>query len=271
MDLLPLSVVIISYNEESVIHSCLLSVAFAQEILLMDSNSSDNTCQIVQDLQQQWKNDGPQVHIHHCDWPGDGPQRNRGIQKASSEWVLCLDADERVSPLLHQELIHFFQQPPPHAGYHIPFQSYYLGKRIRYGDWRREQHLRFFQKESGHYSESLVYGAQGAHCRPLLKHGTTGRFQHLIEHYPYRSIDMILEKMHRYSTGGAILKKAQGLKSSLSKALLHGLWTFVRGYIIKRGFLDGSRGFLLAVANAECCYYRYIKLAFMTESVDAQR
>ena len=245
---LALSIVIIAHNEEEAIRECLRSAMFAAEIIVLDSGSSDQTVAICK---------AAGARVIETDWPGDGPQRNRGIALAQQEWVLCLDADERITSSLASELAIALGQPV--NGFYIPFHSHYLGKRIRFGDWRNEQHLRLFRKTHGRYSDSTVYGAQGAHCRPEVS-GTVGTLKNPILHYPYPTLEKVLEKVNRYSSGGAALKHQQGKTSSFSKALGHGFWTFIRGYCLKLGFLDGYLGFMLAVSNAEACYYRYLKL-----------
>jgi glycosyltransferase involved in cell wall biosynthesis len=246
-----LSVVIIAYNEEKVIEACIKSVNFAKEVIVLDSGSTDKTTEICSRL-------GAKVIA--CDWPGDGPQRNRGIAIASGDWILCLDADEQVSKNLAIELENTLATTEPEInGFYIPFQSHYLGKAIRFGDWRGEKHLRLFRKGFGGYTSNGVYGAQGAHCRPEVQ-GRVASLNHRIHHFPFPTLEHMLEKMNRYSTGGAALKAQAGKQSSLSKALGHGFWTFFRGYILKAGFLDGREGFILAISNAEGCYYRYLKL-----------
>jgi glycosyltransferase involved in cell wall biosynthesis len=230
-------------------------VAFADEIIVIDSGSQDKTVAICQEYTS---------HVFVTDWPGDGPQRNRGIEKARGEWILCLDADERVSSELAEELQNILKTTL-YQGFSIPFLSYYLGKPIRWGDWRKERHTRLFRKYKGHYSENSVYGAQGAHCRPLVD-GAIGRLNGKILHYPFPHFEKILQKVNQYSSGSASLKWQKGEKSSLFKAIFRALWSFLRGYILKLGFLDGRSGLMLAISNAEGVYYRYLKLWWLSQS-----
>lgn len=246
-----LSVVVITYNETLTLQGCLESVSFANEIIVLDSGSQDDTCQIARAYTDK---------VYSVDWPGDGPQRNRGIDRATGDWILCLDADERVSPDLAIELLEAMQNPQ-YNGYSIPFLSHYLGKPIYFGDWRHERHTRLFRRNKGRYTGSEVYGAQGAHSRPVVQ-GPVGLLREVILHYPFPTLEKMLSKMNQYSTGGAALKKASGQKSSLKKALGHGTWAFFRGYCLRLGFLDGREGFLLAISNAEGTYYRYVKLLY---------
>lgn len=244
-----LSVVIITYQEESNIQACLESVSFADEIIVLDSGSVDHTVNIARQYTSK---------VFVVDWPGDGPQRNRGIEMATQEWVLCLDADEQVSPSLAAEIKNIVLNTS-YDGFSIPFLSHYLSKPIYFGDWRKERHTRLFKKASGRYSGSDVYGAQGAHCRPIVE-GRVGDLKGLILHYPYPTLEKVLQKMNQYSSGSAAIKHASGQKSSLYKALFRGFWAFLRGYILRAGFLDGKEGFILAFSNAEGVYYRYLKL-----------
>lgn len=246
-----LSIVIITLNEASTLRACLESVAFADEVLVLDSGSSDDTVSIA--TQQ-----GAKVFTY--DWPGDGPQRNRGIELAQSDWVLCLDADERLSPTLQKTLPALLRSTDK-AGFAIAFVSHYLGQPIRFGDWRNEKHIRLFRKGKGNYSSTNVYGAQGAHCRPVVE-GELGFIADPILHYPFRSLNQVLEKLNRYSSGSAEIKRLQGRKGGIAVGLLHGIWAFIRGYILRFGFLDGKAGFLLAMSNSLGSFYRYVKIAY---------
>ncbi len=247
-----LTAVVITKNEGPRIEACLKSLHFCKEILVLDSGSTDDTVARATPLATQ---------VLNYDWPGDGPQRNRGIDLASSNWVLCIDADEQVSPALATELCNAIAQTE-FDGFHIPFQSYYCGRAIKFGDWRNETHLRLFRKNKGHYSSSNVYGAQGAHCRPVVE-GKIGKLRHKILHYSYPNLEAVLTKLNHYSTGGAALRAAKGKNSSIFMACVHGFWSFLRGYVFRFGFLDGKEGFLLALSNGLGTFYRYAKLVYI--------
>lgn len=244
-----LSVVIITYNEEQNIRACLESVQFANEVIVLDSGSTDNTTKIAKEYG---------ANVVSTDWPGDGPQRNRGIKLAKSNWVLILDADERVTDELRTSIQNIDNSCD---GYDVRFQSYYLGRAIRHGDWRGEKHIRLFKRAKGRYSECEVSGAQGAHCRPIVN-GKVGKIKGVIEHHPFPNLDKMLTKLNAYSSGSAALKVHRGQKGGLIKALVHAYWCFLRGYIIRRGFLDGKEGFILAVSNAQGTFYRYLKMLY---------
>lgn len=244
-----LSVIIITKNEEKNIQDCLESVKFADEIIVIDSGSTDATVAIARSYT---------THVTVTDWPGDGPQKNRALAQATGDWVLCLDADERASPALKTEIQQLLSQPSAaHDAYEIPYQSHYFGKKIRYGDWRNEKHLRLFKRSKGTFTEARV------HCHAQID-GTIGLLKHPIWHHPFHSLELLLHKMNDYSTQTAQAKFQHGKRASLCTALSHGIWTFIRGYILKLGFLDGKAGLMLALSNAHGTYYRYVKLMLLS-------
>lgn len=243
--LLPkVSVIVITKNEAVNIRGCLESVKWADEIVVLDSGSSDGTV----DICRQYTN---QVHSSE-DWPGFGVQRNRALAKASGEWILALDADERVPPELHREILEVLNRTEEISVYEIPRLSYYCGRAMRHSGWWPDYVARLFRRDTARFSEAPVH-------ERLCYAGRPGRLRNHLEHFSFRGLDEVLDKINRYSTAGALMMRAQGRSASLSGAILHGLWAFVRTYILYRGFLDGREGFMLAVSNAEGTYYRYLK------------
>lgn len=246
--LLPISVLIVTYNEAHNIEACLQSVAFAKEIIVIDSGSTDNTVALAKKYTP---------HVTITDWPGDGPQKKRALGQATQQWVLVLDADERVSSELVDELKQIcLNVASAIAGYDIPYQSYYFGYPIKFGDWHGEKHLRLFNRNLGDITPDVV------HCHIKLS-GKKAQTKGKIIHHPFRSFDMLLHKMNVYSSESAKHKFKHQKKANLFTAISHGLWCFIRGYILKFGFLDGKAGFMLALSNAHGTYYRYIKLMMM--------
>lgn len=243
-----LSVIIVTKNEAHNIKACLESVKFADEIIVYDCGSTDGT----PDLCRQYTN-----KVVVTDWPGDGPQKNRALSDATKDWVLCLDADERITPALAEHLKQTIANTS-HRGFIIPFQSTYCGKPIRFGDWRGEKHLRLFKRGFGQFSDHVV------HCHTQVE-GSIGTLNHKIIHHPFHNFEALIHKMNDYSTQSAIRKFKQGKRASLWTALSHGIWTFVRGYIFKLGFLDGPEGFMLALSNAQGTYYRYVKIRLLSK------
>ncbi len=242
-----LSIVVVTKNEAHNIGACLASVAFADEKIVFDSGSTDGTPQIAMSY-------GAEVTITP-DWPGDGPQKNRALAIAKGEWVLCLDADERVTPELAQEILHTINNSE-FAAFDIPYQSTYCGKAIRFGDWRNESHVRLFKRNLARFTENIV------HCHLSVK-GKTGRLKNKIMHHPFHHLGAMIFKLNDYSTQSAKALFAKGRKATLATALSRSIWSFFRGYFLKLGLLDGKEGFLLAASNAQGTYYRYLKLMYL--------
>lgn len=245
-----LSVIIVTKNEARNIVDCLKSVDFADEIIVFDSSSTDNTVALCQPYT-------PHVTVTP-DWPGDGPQKNRAIQQATGDWILCLDADERVSPALADEIQRTIKNTV-YSAFSIPFQSTYCGKIIRFGDWHNEAHTRLFKKSDATFTNDVV------HCH-LQVQGKTGRLSHRVLHHPFHELHTLLHKMNSYSTQSAATLFEKGRKATLWTAWSHASWTFIRGYILKMGLLDGAAGLMLATSNAQGTYYRYLKLMLLWEA-----
>jgi len=245
-----LSVIVVTKNEAHNIAACLASVAFADEKIVFDSGSTDGTPTLCEPF-GAWVTVTP-------DWPGDGPQKNRAIAVAKGEWVLCLDADERVSEALAKEILLVIQNDDDSA-FDIPYQSTYCGKAIRFGDWRNESHVRLFKRSAATFTEDIV------HCH-LKVQGNIGRLKNPIIHHPFHHLGAMLLKLNDYSTQSAKALFAKGRKATLATALSHSIWSFFRGYFLKLGFLDGKEGFLLAVSNAQGTYYRYVKLMYLCQA-----
>jgi len=245
-----LSVIIITKNEAADIRACLESVAWADEIIVVDSASTDDTAAICKEL-------GAQVHVVH-DWPGFGPQKNRALAYATRDWVLSLDADERVTPELRREIEAVMHEERAYAAYDIPRSSSYCGRFMRHSGWYPDHVTRLFRRGSSRFSDDLVH-------ERLLVEGATGKLRGEGEllHYAFDGMEEVLRKVNQYSTAGAQRMHAQGRKGSLAGAVLRGIWSFVRTYFLRLGFLDGREGFMLAVSNAEGTYYRYVKLLLL--------
>ncbi len=243
-----LSVIIITRNEAADIGACLESVSWADEIIVVDSGSTDDTAAICQAL-------GAQVHVY-ADWPGFGAQKNRALGYATGDWVLSLDADERVTPELRREIESITAQAGACAAYDIPRLSSYCGRFMRHSGWYPDCVTRLFRRGAARFSDDVV------HERPLVE-GETGRLKREMLHYAFADAEEVLRKVDQYSTAGAQRMHAQGRRATLAGAVVRGLWSFLRTYVLKLGFLDGREGFLLAVSNAEGTYYRYVKLLLL--------
>lgn len=244
---LSLSVIIITKNEADNIEHCLNAVQWADEIIVVDSGSTDDTLAICRRYTQRvYSTD---------DWPGYGPQKNRALAYATSDWVLSIDADEIVTPELADEIKALLSQklPIPYSVYAIPRRSEYCGRVLYHGDWGADYCRRLFKRGTIQFKPIPVHES-------LLFEGQPGKLNGILLHKTYRDLHEMLSKLNEYTTLSARHHAKQGKKGSLRKAILHGLWTFFRNYFIRRGFLDGAEGFICAVSCAENSYYRYLKL-----------
>lgn len=238
-----LSVIIITKNESQHIARCLASVAWANEIIVLDSGSTDDTVEICMQFTQC---------VFVTDWPGFGPQKQRALDKARYDWVLSLDADEEVSDALKQEIQKAMLQSDTN-GFQIPRLSSYCGKQIQHAGWRPDYVLRLFRRDKGHFTDDVV------HERVLVE-GKIHRLKSPILHEAFVDPEEVLHKINSYSSLGAQKLLSQGKNASVGLAIGKGLWTFIRTYFLKAAILDGAEGLMLAISNAEGSYYKYLKL-----------
>jgi glycosyltransferase involved in cell wall biosynthesis len=244
-----LSVIIIAKNEAEVIRRCIESVRWADEVVVLDGGSSDDTVTICRQC-------GARVEIA-ADWPGFGPQKNRALALAQGEWVLSLDADEWVSEALHAEIVTALGNPGAYAAFRLPRLSSYCGRTMRHSGWYPDYVIRLFRRGVARFSDDLVH-------ERLLVDGGIGTLRVPLMHEAIRNLDDALEKMRAYSSASAAMLHARGRRASLLTAIAHGGWTFIRTYFLRAGFLDGREGFMLAVSNAEGAYYRYLRLMLLS-------
>ena len=249
-----LSIVIVAKNEAANIAECVRSARFADEVIVLDSGSTDGTPDLA-------RAEGAQVI--ETDWPGYGPQNNRGIDRATGDWFFSLDADERITPELADEIRGAIGRADVN-GFRVPRTSMYCGRFIRHGGWTPDYTWRLARRGHGRFTEHYLH----AH---LEVQGATGTLHHPIVHYSFRSMESVLEKMNRYSSANARDMVTAGRRGSLAAAIGHGFWAFFRTYVLRLGFLDGRWGFLLAVSNAEGTYYRYVKLWLLQQHGVADR
>ncbi|CAK0771117.1 Lipopolysaccharide core biosynthesis glycosyltransferase KdtX [Gammaproteobacteria bacterium] len=239
-----LSVIVITKNEESCISRCLASVSWADELIVVDSGSTDRTLEICQAH-------GSKIKIE-SDWLGFGIQKNRALALAGQDWVLSIDADEWVSETLRNEIQQVLNAPASHVAFSMPRQSSYCGKYIRHSGWSPDRIIRLFRRGYAQFSNDLVH-------ERLIINGSVGRLSAPLMHESYQDLEEVLNKINSYSTLGAQAMEESGKQGGLGKALSHGTWAFFRTYFLRAGFLDGKEGLMLAISNAEVVYYRYLK------------
>ena len=247
-----LSVILITHNEAANIGACLASVAFADELIVVDSGSTDGTADIA-------RNAGAHVTVTP-DWPGFGAQKNRALALATGRWVFSIDADERVTPELAASIGRAVAADDAGvAGYEVSRLSNFCGQWMHHGAWYPDRVLRLFKREAARFSDDLVH-------ERLIVEGPVARLEGQLLHDSMPTLDDAIAKMNRYSAGRALDKVRAGKRGGLAAALSHGVWAFVRCYLLRRGFLDGRLGFVLAVYVAENTYYRYLKMGLLAQA-----
>jgi glycosyltransferase involved in cell wall biosynthesis len=237
-----LSAIVIAYNEAANIGACLDTLAFCDERIVVDSGSSDGTADIA-------RGKGARVEFH--DWRGFGPQKNFALSLATGDWVLSIDADERVTPDLAGAIKAALADANA-DGFEIPRRSSFCGREMRHAGWFPDYVLRLFRRGKAKFDDAPVH-------ERVICSGTVKRLGQPLIHHPVLKLEDALSRMDRYSTASAQALVASGRRVSFLAGIGHGLFTFLRVYILRLGFLDGAEGFLLAVANAEGSYYRYMK------------
>src|SRR5208282_3552891 len=237
-----LSAIVITRNEAANIGACLDSLAFCDERIVVDSGSTDATVDIA-------KVKGARVAFH--EWRGFGPQKNHALSLATGTWVLSIDADERVTP----ELAGAIKAALADAGadgFELPRRSSFCGRQMRHSGWWPDYVLRLFRRGKARFDDAIVH-------ERVICDGTVKRLDQPLIHHPVLRLEDALSRMDRYSTASAQALVASGRKVSFLAGIGHGFYAFLRSYVLRAGFLDGAEGFLLAVANAEGSYYRYMK------------
>lgn len=236
-----LSVILITRNEALNIRDCLESVRWADEIIVIDSGSSDNTVQIAQEFTQ---------HVHVvADWPGFGPQKNRALSHARCDWILSIDADERVTPELRQELQRAMREERVN-GFFVPRLSQFCGRFIHHCGWYPDYVLRLFRRGKGVFSDSLVH-------ETVILQGESGQLKQPLLHYSYRNRADVRRKIEHYAAASAQQMHEQGRNVGPLTPALRAAWAFFRTYCLRLGLLDGVAGWHISLMNAATTYRKY--------------
>ena len=239
-----ISAYILAYNEAEKVTAAVNSVLWADEIVLIDSGSTDDTAKIATGLG---------ARVVQVPFKGFGDLRNRAIEACSHDWIFSLDSDERCTAAVRDEILGLLAGTPPFEIYRVPRRNYMMGRWIRGSGWYPNfRQPQFFRKTSMRYTLEPVHeGYEVIGGRPV------GTLENAIWQFPFRNLEEILDKANRYSSLGA--PKLAGKRVSMAGAIGHGLWAFLKHYIFKRGFIDGWAGFVIAFGNFEGTYYRYAK------------
>jgi len=239
----PISVAIITKNEEDRLPACLKSVSFADDIVVVDSKSTDRTVEIAKDM-------GCRVFIE--EWKGYGPQKNSAVQKCRYDWVLILDADERIPEETKEKIMEIVKNPLA-DGYSFPRKNFFHGKWIKHCGWWPDRKIRLFKKSRGMVNEALVHES-------VEVSGTVMNVNTPIIHEPIKDLSSILDKINIYSSLGAKTLFRRGKNVSGPIAFVKGVAAFFKLYILKLGILDGYEGFVISFSHAVNTCYKYLKL-----------
>ena len=244
---LPISLVVITKNEASCLAKCLQSADFVSEIVVVDSGSTDDTVQIAERLGAK---------VFHQDWLGFGPQKQFAVNCAKYDWVLCLDADEYLSPRLKESLKNLFTKDPADHAYCFPRCNKFFGRFLRHGEGYPDLSLRLFNRQYAHWSEDLVHEK----IVPNDQDFQVRRLEGDLMHESGESISKYIEKQNTYTSIQAKLMCEQGKKASVTKIVVSPLVRFLKFYFIKGGFMDGLPGLAHISIGCFTVFLKYVKI-----------
>ena len=243
----PISIAIITKNEEINILPCLKSIEFADQVIIVDSGSTDNTIKIATDF-------GCEVFIEN--WKGFGAQKQSAIDKCRNSWVLVLDADERIPAETAKKIAEICYSEKSADGYRFPRKNFFQGRWIKHMGWWPDRIVRLFKKDLGRMSDAEVH-------EEVLVNGKIEDLDFPIEHYTDGSFSKIFKKIDQYSSLGAERAFREGKRCSIWEAALRAEFTFFQNYILRLGFLDGRQGLTLSMTDAINKFAKYAKLSQM--------
>jgi len=237
-----LSIAIITKNEEKNIGRCLKSVNWADEVVVVDSGSIDGTLRICKEFN---------CKIINSEWLGFGATKQLAVENCANDWIFVIDADEVMTAELKTKIESTLVNPN-YSGYRIKRTSYYLGKMIRHCGWDKDYTLRLFNKNKGRFNDRVV------HESVQIEDEKIGKIEEPLLHYTYPEIKDHIHKMLTYSKLGSEQKYRKGATSSIVKSMLHGVFKFIKMFILQRGFLDGKEGFILSLNSSFGVYLKYL-------------
>ena len=248
--MVPLTATIITLNEARHIEACLASVAWADEILVVDSGSTDGTPDLAR---------ARGARVITREWPGYAAQKTFADAEASHDWILSIDADERVTPELAAEIRATLgggtaaPGAPGAPGFRIPRVTWHLGRWIRTTDWYPDYQLRLYDRRRARWKPRLVHESVETDAPP-------GRLRHELQHYAYRDIAHHLDAINRYTTLAARQMHEDGRRAGLLDLVVHPPAAFLRNFVLKRGIADGAAGWIISVMNAHYVFLKFAKL-----------
>ena len=239
-----ISAVIMARDEARNIEAAIESLKFAEQIVVADTGSSDNTIELARD---------GGAEVHSIDFDGFGNSKNRALEFCKGDWIFFLDADERVSPELADSIVEGVVNNSEFDGFAVNRLSYFLGKPVRHSGWYPDYVLRLFKKDRGQFSNRLVH--EGVELK-----GAAGKLEGLLYHYSYENLDQYIKKLNFYSRLNAEEMYKSRRKWHFRDLIVHPAATFIKMYILKAGLLDGVNGFLLAILSSYHVFIKYAKL-----------
>jgi glycosyltransferase involved in cell wall biosynthesis len=240
------SAIIHTLNEIEHIEECIRSVKWADEIFLVDSFSTDGTVERVRET-------FPRVRIEQRQYLGAASTKNYAIERAAHDWIFVIDADERVTPELRDEILRTLGGRLEHPAYSVGRRTFMFGKEVKYSGLQRDRVTRLFHRERARYPDKRVHA-------DLLVDGTTGRLRHKLLHYSVRSLDHAIARMTRYAEWNAEQMLVDGKTASFRAILIHPAARFARDYFLNLGFLDGARGLISVGMHTYYTFWKYLKL-----------
>jgi glycosyltransferase involved in cell wall biosynthesis len=239
-----ISIVIMTKNEAEDIPACIDSALWANEVIILDCGSTDNTLEVCKKYA---------VTVVNTDWPGFGEQSNRALNIISSDWCLLVDADERIPEKLKQEILSTINSNPVHAVYKLPRLNFFMGQAMWHSlNPKGDLPVKLLRK-------GLVRFQYEVHPEPVIN-GSTGKLTNCLLHYPFKNLAELLDKANYYSSLCVAKLEAKNVTPGITKTLFHASWAFFKIYFLNLGFLDGWPGFVVAFSNFEGVFYKYAKL-----------
>ncbi|MGF1698044.1 glycosyltransferase family 2 protein [Vibrio lamellibrachiae] len=241
-----IAAVIITKNEQSSLRQCLESLRWVDEIIIVDSGSTDATESIAREFTE---------HFYvNADWPGFGKQKQLAQSYAKSDWILAVDADERIDEILRDNILDMLQSPPENTMFDLNELTWVFGRFLKHSGWYY-RHVRLYPNRLTTYNDNLVHESV-----IIPKDCKIAELDGDILHYSYQNINHYLVKSAGYAKAWADQRQAKGKKATLSQGFIHALGCFLKMYVLKRGFLDGKQGFLIAVLSAHSTFVKYADL-----------
>lgn len=241
---MPVTATVITLNEARHVEACLASLAWADEVIVVDSGSTDGTPDLAR---------ASGARVIEREWPGYAAQKDFAAAQAAHDWILSVDADERVTPALADEVRAAAARPGDRVGFRVPRVTFHLGRWIRTTDWYPDHQLRLYDRRQASWARRRVHES-------VTARGPVGQLSHELQHYAYRDLAHHYETMQRYTTLAALQLQDEGRTTGAAQLLLHPPAAFLRNYVLRRGCLDGVPGLIISAMNAHYVFMKFAKL-----------